>query len=62
MDLPLIPEMARDFAAALKDKKCEVDTKKVGFRNHNNIVFDAEAGRRPRDPGGRRVHRPTLGA
>jgi acetyl esterase/lipase len=42
MDLPLIPEMTRDFAAALKDKKCDVDSKKVAGRNHNNIVFSAK--------------------
>jgi arylformamidase len=42
MDLPLIPEMTKDFAAALKDKKCDVDTKKIESRNHNNIVFDAK--------------------
>jgi acetyl esterase/lipase len=42
MDLPLIPEMTKDFAAALKDKKCDVDTRKIADRNHNNIVFDAK--------------------
>jgi acetyl esterase/lipase len=41
MDLPLIPEMTKDFAAALKDKKDDVVTQKVADRNHNNIVFDA---------------------
>jgi acetyl esterase/lipase len=42
MDLPLIPEMTKDFAAALKDKKCDVDRQKVAGRNHNNIVFSAK--------------------
>jgi acetyl esterase/lipase len=42
MDLPLIPEMTKDFAAALKDKKCDVTTQKVAGRNHNNIVFSAK--------------------
>jgi acetyl esterase/lipase len=41
MDLPLIPEMTKDFATALKDKKCDVVTKKIADRNHNNIIFDA---------------------
>ncbi len=41
MDLPLIPEMTKDFAAALKDKKCDVDVQKIDGRNHNNIIFDA---------------------
>jgi acetyl esterase/lipase len=39
MDLPLIPEMTKDFAAALKEKKDDVDTVKVAGRNHNDIVF-----------------------
>jgi acetyl esterase/lipase len=42
MDLPLIPEMTKDFAAALKDKKCSTDVEKIAGRNHNNIVFDSK--------------------
>lgn len=40
-DLPLIPEMTKDFAAALKDKKDDVTARKIDSRNHNNIVFAA---------------------
>ena len=62
MDLPLIPEMTKDFAAALKDKKCDVDVQKIAGRNHNNIVFDAKRADDPVIRAVRRVHRPTRGA
>ncbi len=42
MDLPLVPEMTKDFAAALKEKKCDVTARKIEGRNHNNIVFDSK--------------------
>jgi acetyl esterase/lipase len=41
MDLPLIPEMTKDFDRALKDKKCDVDMQKIEGRDHNNIVFSS---------------------
>jgi acetyl esterase/lipase len=40
-DLPLMPEMAEEFAKALKDKKCDAELLKVEDRNHNNIMFKA---------------------
>jgi acetyl esterase/lipase len=40
-DLPLLPEMADEFAAALKEKKCDVELIKVEDRNHNNVMFKA---------------------
>jgi acetyl esterase/lipase len=40
-DLPLLPEMAEEFAKALKEKKCDVELRKVEDRNHNNIMFRA---------------------
>jgi acetyl esterase/lipase len=40
-DLPLLPDMAEEFAKALKEKKCEVEVVKVEDRNHNNIMFKA---------------------
>jgi acetyl esterase/lipase len=46
-DLPLLPEMAEEFAKALKDKKCDVELMKVEGRNHNNIMFRATS---PDDP------------
>jgi acetyl esterase/lipase len=40
-DLPLLPEMAEEFAAALKEKNCQVEAVTVKGRNHNNILFNA---------------------
>jgi arylformamidase len=40
-DLPMLPEMAVEFAKTLKDNKCDVELVKVEDRNHNNIMFDA---------------------
>jgi len=46
-DLPLLPEMAEEFARTLKDKKCDVELLKVEGRNHNNVMFDAKNGDDP---------------
>jgi acetyl esterase/lipase len=46
-DLPMLPDMAKEFAKALKDKKCDVQLQEIDDRNHNNIMFDAT---RPSDP------------
>jgi acetyl esterase/lipase len=40
-ELPMLPEMAEDFAKTLKDKKCDVELMKVEGRNHNDIIFRA---------------------
>jgi acetyl esterase/lipase len=40
-DLPMLPEMAEEFAQALKEKRCDVELLKVEGRNHNNIMFRA---------------------
>jgi acetyl esterase/lipase len=32
--------MSRDFAAALKDKECEAETKELAWRTHETLVFD----------------------
>jgi acetyl esterase/lipase len=36
---PLRP-MVKDFAAALKEKGCEVQTKEVTWRTHETVLFD----------------------
>jgi acetyl esterase/lipase len=46
-DLPMLPEMADEFAKALKARKCDVKLLKVEGRNHNNIAFRATE---PDDP------------
>ena len=46
-DLPMLPQMADEFAKALKAKKCDVRLLKVEGRNHNNIAFRATE---PDDP------------
>jgi acetyl esterase/lipase len=40
-DLPLLPEMAREFARALTDCKCDVQTLKVSGRDHETVMFYA---------------------
>jgi acetyl esterase/lipase len=40
-DLPTLPEMATDFAQALKAAKVPVQTMTVAGRNHNSIMFAA---------------------
>ena len=40
-DLPLLPQMAQEFARALKAKKCEVEVLKVEDRGHNDLAFRA---------------------
>jgi len=46
-DLPLLPEMAQDFAATLKKAKCEVQTLLVSDRDHETVMFKATT---PGDP------------
>jgi acetyl esterase/lipase len=40
-DLPLLPEMADEFAKALKDKKDDVQVLKVKDRNHGAVIYRA---------------------
>jgi acetyl esterase/lipase len=40
-DLLLLPEMAHDFATALKKAGCEVQTLTVGQRDHETVMFEA---------------------
>jgi acetyl esterase/lipase len=42
-DLPLLPGMARQFARALKDARCDVQTLEVADRNHESVMFLANA-------------------
>lgn len=51
-DLPQLPEMAREFGAALNAQKCEVRTLEVKPRNHISILLDlAQKG----DPAGQAI-------
>jgi acetyl esterase/lipase len=47
LDLPTLPEMARDFAAALRASKCEVEVLVVPSSNHASIMFHATRGDDP---------------
>src|SRR5262249_10234864 len=40
-DLPLLPEMAEEFAKALKAKKNEVEVMKAEDRNHGDAMYRA---------------------
>ncbi len=40
MDYVRLPQMARDFAAALEENCCDVETKVVPWRTHETVVFD----------------------
>jgi acetyl esterase/lipase len=40
-DLPLLPEMADEFAKALKEKKDEVEVVKIPDRNHGDVMYRA---------------------
>jgi acetyl esterase/lipase len=42
-DLPLLPGMARQFARALKEARCEVQTLEVAQRNHESVMFVANS-------------------
>jgi acetyl esterase/lipase len=51
-DLPQLPEMAREFNAALKAQKCEVQTVEIQERNHISILLSlAQDG----DPAGQAI-------
>jgi len=39
-DIPSLPEMAREFAKALKKEGCKVKTETVAWRTHETVVFD----------------------
>jgi acetyl esterase/lipase len=39
-DYPPLPEMAREFAAALKKNGCEVRSQTIPWRTHETVVFD----------------------
>ena len=49
-DLPLLPEQAKAFAAALKAKKCEVNLLEVADRNHMSVLMSS---RKDDDPVGK---------
>jgi acetyl esterase/lipase len=51
-DWPLLPEMARDFAKALRDVGTPVETLTVKDRNHENVMFRATT---PDDPTARAI-------
>jgi hypothetical protein len=40
-DLPMLPEMTREFCQALKDNGCEARQLLVADRNHNSLMFRA---------------------
>src|SRR5262249_21272791 len=40
-DLLLLPEMAHNFATALKKARCEVQTLTVAQRDHETVMFEA---------------------
>jgi acetyl esterase/lipase len=42
-DLPLLPGMARQFARALKEARCDVQTLEVARRDHESVMFSASA-------------------
>jgi acetyl esterase/lipase len=42
-ELPLLPEMAREFARQLERCKCDVQTLKVSGRDHETVMFYATA-------------------
>jgi acetyl esterase/lipase len=46
-DLPLLPDMAQDFASALKKARCEVQTLTFSNRDHESVMFEAVT---PADP------------
>jgi acetyl esterase/lipase len=46
-DLPLLPEMAREFARALQDARCDVRLLNVPDRDHESVMFYATT---PDDP------------
>src|SRR5262245_23546160 len=39
-DYPPLKRMAKEFAAALKDKDCKVEEKEIGWRTHETMLFD----------------------
>lgn len=39
-DYPRLPDMAKEFAAALKKNGCSVRTRTVSWRTHETVVFD----------------------
>lgn len=47
LDLPTLPEMAREFAAALKEKNCSVELCPAVNRTHGTVMFNAK---NPTDP------------
>jgi len=53
-DIPLLPEMAREFSSALQQKKCDVQTLEMKKRNHITVLLDATG---EEDP----VHQAILG-
>jgi acetyl esterase/lipase len=40
LDYPPLRKMTKEFAAALKDNGCEVETKVIPWRTHETLVFD----------------------
>ena len=46
-DLPTLPEMAADFARALREHGNDARSVRVGGRNHNSIMFRATSGDDP---------------
>ena len=40
LDYPPLCRMTKDFAAALKDKDCDVQTATINWRTHETMVFD----------------------
>jgi acetyl esterase/lipase len=40
-DMPLLPEMAEEFAKALRESKCDVELTKVADRDHMSLIFRA---------------------
>lgn len=46
-DLPLLPQMAKEFARALKDSRCDAETMQVEERDHESVMFDAKTAEDP---------------
>jgi acetyl esterase/lipase len=53
-DLPGLPELAAEFAAALRKAKCEVEVLKIKGRDHDSVMFAAT---RAADPLARAIER-----
>ncbi len=51
-DLPLLPEMAEEFAKVLKAKKCDVELLRAKDRRHSSVIFSAT---KPDDPVARAI-------